>query len=648
MRRHGRADIAAVALSFALLGAFGLMLGGALAGRGVSAAVAATPDLTIVAATRYDVQADQHRVHVTVNLAATSHTTDTQIRRYYIDHAFLAVLPATTGFKVVVVGSTATPHVAVTSKDKSQTLLRIDFGTKLGSGKTLQLKLTFDLPDPGGAATRTVRIGATLATFPVWAFGTTGGSGATVTVAFPAGYKVEFQGSALAGPTTTSGGTLLYSSGSLSKPLGFVAYVVADRPGAYAETPLTLTVAGSPLSVVVRAWTDDTTFGKKTAALVSASLPALGGLIGVPVPGVQTQLAVEEAITRAAGGYAALYDIAGQRIVVAYDAVPSVVLHEIAHAWFNGALVADGWAAEGMASYYAGLVAPRVKVTMPAQPLTRTVLAAKIPLNSWDGSGRPDPAVDTYVRAASLNLAKLIAERAGPVGLTAVWKAILAGEQPDLPVFGGSTSNVSGASSAASPAAATAPDWRGLLDLLETRTTATYTDLWRDWVVTPDQAALLDARTAARAAYASALSEATGWELPAAVRTALDAWQFPAASDLIARSRAVFASRPALVIAATAAGLTLPGTAKVVFEKSGPTAASAEIAAERAAIDRIVADTAARPNGSDPVVDVGLIGQQPDLALADARSAFATGDLAGAVASADAARITWDGARDIG
>ena len=630
-----------------VVAAVGLTLGGAASGLVVPAADAATPDLTMVAAARYDVQPDHHRVHVTVNLSATNHRTDTVIRRYYVDHAFLAVLPGTTGFKVTATGSTAKPGVSVSSRTKSQVLLRIGFGTKLGSGKTLQLKLTFDLPDPGGSATRLVRVGDTLATFPVWAFGTTGAAGGAVTVSLPAGFKVEVQGGALHGPTTGAGGTQVYTSGPLSKPLTYVAYVVADRPGAYVETPLSLTVSGDPLSVVVRAWKDVAAFGKRTATLVSAGLPALGDLIGIPVPGAGaadgTALSVEEAITRAAGGYAALYDVAGQRIVVAYDALPGVVLHEAAHAWFNTALVADGWAAEGFASYYASLAAAKAKVTISPQPLTKAILAAKIPLNAWDGSGRPDPAVETYVRAASLNLARLIATRAGPVGMTTVWKAIVAGEQPDLQVGAGP-----GAPGGSPEAPPVAPDWRGLLDLLETRTSGSYTDLWREWVVRPDEMSLLDARAAARTSYASALGEADGWELPAAVRAYLDAWAFPAASDLIARSREVFASRPKLAAAASAAGLTLPGTAKVAFETSGPEAAATEIAAERAAIDRIVADTAARPRESDPVEAVGLIGESPDIVLAAARSAFASGDLARAVTSADAARITWDGARDAG
>ena len=63
-----------------------------------------------------------------------------------------------------------------------------------------------------------------------------------------------------------------------------------------------------------------------------------------------TALTVQEAVTRSSGGYAALFDPGAARIEVAYDAKPFVVLHESAHAWFNGRLIADRWTAGGEVS----------------------------------------------------------------------------------------------------------------------------------------------------------------------------------------------------------------------------------------------------------------------------------------------------------
>jgi hypothetical protein len=730
-----------------------LAIGGWLGGAGTEPVAAAAPALTLVASARYDVQPDQHRVHVTVALAATNHRSDTVIRRFWFDHANLAVLPGTTNFRIRAVGSTAHPTVGVASRSGGQTLLRIGFGTKLGSGRTLNMRLTFDLPDPGGKADRDVRIGNAIATFPVWGFGSTDTPGGSVTVVMPAGFRVEVLGGPLAGPTVQPNGTLAFSATNLARPLTFFAYVLADRPGAYAVTPLNLSIAGERVPLVVEAWQDDAAFGRRTATLLRQALPALGSAIGVPVPlarewasgtpGVGA-LTVREAVTRTSGGYAALFDPATGRIEVAYDAAPFVVLHEASHAWFNGWLLTDRWAAEGFASYYAGLAAKPLKVAVPSGLLTEPLMAAKVPLNAWQpdivaSRGSGDRTQDAYAFAASRKLAELIAQRAGPAGLTRVWAAAAAGESADQPAHGsgeverdvggapapepstepsaepsaepseepsaessvgpsaepsvapsaGSTASPSGSlevSPEASPASSEspgpsaavgtsmdtgpytgtrtgtspgsgasaierdtpAPDWRSLLDLLETRTDATYDDLWRTWVVRPEEAVLLDQRATAREAYAAAVVDAGDWELPRAIRTALDRWQFDDAMTMIGKARAVLDARDDLANDAAAAGVTLPSTVRDMFERQGPEAAQAEVATESAAIARIASDAHAEPADPGIVESIGLYGETPATQMDAARTAFASGDLAGAVAAADIARDTWQGSSEAG
>ena len=54
---------------------------------------AAAPDLTIVTSDRTRSSPTQRRVRVTVDMTLTNHLHDTKTKRYYFDHAFLAVLP---------------------------------------------------------------------------------------------------------------------------------------------------------------------------------------------------------------------------------------------------------------------------------------------------------------------------------------------------------------------------------------------------------------------------------------------------------------------------------------------------------------------------------------------------------------------------
>lgn len=646
MSRHVSRRVAATALGLWLLAAVAAPV--AVPSIGATVAAAA-PDLTVVSTARYDVQPSKRRIHVTVDLTAKNHRTDTVIRSYFFERVVLGFLPEASGFTVSpATGSSAHPTVSVTSRTSARVLVSVAFGSKLRSGRTLALRLTFDLLDKGGAVDRPVRVGGAIATFPVWAVGTPETPGSRVSVTVPSDFRIEVLGSKLAGPSKGPTGTKAYASVALSAPAVFGAYVLADRPGAYRATPINVTAGGGKYSLVVRSWQDDAAFGSRTAALLRKALPALGRLIGVP-PGAQgadgAPLSVEEAVTRSAGGYAALFDGGTARIQIAYDAAPAVVLHEAAHAWFNGGFVADRWMAEGFASYYASRAASPLKIKVAALPLTKALLEKRIPLNAWASEGTPDPVVDAYGMAASLNLAKLIADRIGPDGLTTVWKAIRAGEMADQPGGSGATP----ATAATDPAGAGVPDWRTLLDLIETRTGEDLTELWRTWVVRPEDAPLLDRRKTVRAAYRTLVQEADDWALPQTIRVALDHWQFDQAEEQIARTRTVLGARPALQTAADGIGVQLPPTLRTVFEGAGgPAAAATELAAERAAIDRLAAAIATRPADPTLLERIGLLGADPEAGITAARAAFVAGDLNGAVLAAERAATVWVGAVDVG
>src|SRR6185312_17254257 len=159
-----------------------------------------------------------------------------------------------------------------------------------------------------------------------------------------------------------------------------------------------------------------------------------------------------------------------------------------------------------------------------------------------------------------------------------------------------------------------APDWRGLLDLLDEHGATSDDDLWRKWVARDEDLALLDARTAARARYEAVVAAAGDWQLPRAVRDALRAWQFDDANRLLGAAEAVLTQRTTIAAEADAAGLTTPTTLRTAFESpDGFASATLEAAAEREAIARYTAAVAARPGAAptDVVEEIGLWGTTP-------------------------------------
>lgn len=625
---------AAVLVAVALGLAIGAPIVGAplgdLAGVGRPPAVrAAETDLTLVTDARYDVEPEEARLRVTLDVTATNRTKETRTRRFYFDHAFLAVPPGTTGFRI---SGDGRPRVRVAGRAKTHTTLRIDFGTRLYSGRSADFRLRFDVPDRGGAATRELRVGGALVAFPVWAYASDGASGSTVSVVLPKGYEITVERGELPQQATLADGRTVLRSGRIARPTRFYAYVVGVRPAAYAATTVETTVLGRPVSLSVRAWQDDAAWAERVGTLLRTGLPVLGEDIGLGWPAGAPGV-FEESVSRSTDGYAGLFDPAEGRVEIAYYAPSFVVLHEAAHGWFNGSFLADRWANEAFASLYAVRAAAELDLKVAPAALTDELRAAAIPLNDWSATTEDDPQVEAYAYAASLELARAVLERAGPEGLAAVWASVRDGIGPyRLPARGDGSERLDGP-----------PDWRGLLDLLEDRTGLAFDDLWREWVVRPDEAALLERRAEVRESYERTLRLAEGWALPGAIRDALRAWRFDEAEAMLADVRTVLAQREALEDSAARSGLRLPGTMRALFEGRGTLAdASLRAAAEHEAIEGIRASEAARPVTPDPFQTLGLAGSEPEADLAEARRAFEAGDLEASTAAAADARATWE------
>ena len=363
----------------------------------------------------------------------------------------------------------------------------------------------------------------------------------------------------------------------------------------------------------------------------------MGDRIGLPWPAYDPPLTVREAVSRSTGGYAGLFDPREGRVDIAYYADDFVVLHEAAHAWFNGSLLADRWASEAFASYYGSAAAFDLGLKVTTDVLTDELQASRIALNDWGPVGSEAVAVEDYAYAAALEVARLIAARAGGDGLRAVWADAAAGVGAYQPL-GGGTETVDGP-----------PDWRGLLDLLEARTDATYDDLWRTWIARPTDLPLLDARAEARARFAAIRTQAADWRLPRA-----DPRRAPGVAvrrrDAAARWRRRRArARAEVEAAADAAGLVPPASLRSAFEDNdGFEDAAVEATAELDTIARYEAAVALRPGEVTPLIALGLWGETPELELTAARAAFARGDLQAAQEASGTAAAVWGGAASLG
>lgn len=598
---------------------------------------AAPAVLQVVTQTRYSALPAEKRIHVSVDARATNLTPDPANGRYYYSAARFAVQPAIRNLAAVAKGVPLAARVLATSAEF--TTVEIAFGRSLLHGASFGFRFAFDILDPGGAPQRDVRVASSLMAFPVWAFGSRGTPGSSVSVVLPAGYTVAV-GTGMLASARGADGTTLLSATSIPDPDAFFAYVTAERPGAFHETPVKVQLPEGAVTVQVRAWDDDPDWGARIKELVSDGLPMLRSLIGLSYQ-IHGELRIEEAAGARLGDYAGVYNNVTEMIDVRYDTDGFTALHETAHTWFNDTLLTGRWIAEAWAEYYGVEAGRRIGADGQIFTVTAQLQTAKIPLNAWGAIGEEPPLTEDFGYAASYHLAQLIAARSGVAGLQQVWRAAKESEASYQPSHPGSAPEKG--------LAATVDGWQRLLDLLEERTHRSYSDLWRQWVVTDAQARVLDERATTRSDYAKTVTAAGGWELPYQVRYTLGAWQFSIVNSELVDARSVLADRDRIEAEAARLSLRVPTALKNDFE-SGTTfdPAKQDAASELKALSALGSATSALGQQPTPLQWVGLLLANPGQHLSAARIAFEKGDADSAARDAQVASAERGAAADAG
>jgi Flp pilus assembly protein TadD len=597
-------------------------------------AAAAQTDLSFISSTTWTADPAGARIHVQVSLTATSHTVDTGGRRYFYDEIQLVLPPSASGSTATSATGEALP-VTVQSASGAGVIVVAGLGQRLYSGQSGSVELQFDLVDPGGSPDRDLRISRNLFSFPVWAFGSPGTPGSSVTVVFPSGFTVQEEFGGLTRSVFGSG-EVVFASGTLDDSTDLSAWFTAVQPVPPSDFRSRSVMIG-PLHVALRYWADDPGWADRVELVLRAGYPILGDLIGLGDP-IATTLTVNEASTQEIGGFSGSYDQASGNVQISYFADPFVVLHEAAHMWFNGSLATDRWIQEAFASYYADQAVRQLGLVDHSPVLTARMSQDAVPLNDWVTPGQPSSVTDAYLYGATLEVAKEIAATAGQDGLRKVWSAAGSHSAAYQPTHGPNGELV----------LTGAIGWRELLDLLEQNTGRQYESIWSKWIVDPEQAPLLQRRAAALSAYADAQRAAGSWDLPPEIRRAMDAWQFDSALTLMSRARTILVQRDEIASLAAVEGTSPPATLKASFEVSGVAVASAEAADELAALGALAAARRAESESRGGTRVLGLLGADPAADLAAAQKAFASGDMAGATSLATSARSAWDRANGTG
>jgi hypothetical protein len=602
------------------------------------AAAAATDDgLELISSTTYTLVPEKSLVHVAVALTAknTKPNVDQQTpngtitTRYFFDSATIAVQPEATG----VVAKSGRKHLGSRlTPDDGFARLKVAFPSDLYFDQTVTVSLAFDLPGGAPRSASDIRVGPAFATFPAWAFGDSG----DVQVVVPGGYDVQSSGSPTE-ETEAAGVTTLKASG-IADATDWYSIIVADRHDALTQDRLDL--AGGE-HLVIRAWPEDTEWRTRVTDLLTRSLPDLVDRIGLEWP-VSRDIEVSEVHTPLLEGYAGIFHTSENLIEISEDLDELTIVHEASHAWFNDKLIVGRWIDEGLADEYASLVLADVASGGENPNPVAPTDAEAVRLNAWTFPGRIADAAtqarETYGYEASWTAIRALVSDVGEAGMRDV---LAAANKRETPYVGAAP-----AEKVLGPA-----DWKRFLDLLDERGHADKADdIFRRWVVTDDQAKVLDARAVARTAYAGLLADGHGWLPGWVVRKPMTEWDFATAALRIKDAEKVLDLRNRIDIVAAHLGLKQPGTLRKAYEAENEDLATVQALGTRELALVASVGTAGQRAAAErpPLTLIGLLGSNPDGELAAARAAFSSGDLDGADADLAAMNGLLDGAIETG
>ena len=602
----------------------------------VARPAAAAEELRVAAATTYSLDADDHAVHVTIDVTATNlkpnRTEGNRIVTYYWDRLSFGIQEEASAIRATGAGR---PLAVSTKADDGFIGLTVRLANQLTFRETHKLRIQYDLAGGAPRSASQIRVGKAFASFYAWAWGDP--SRSSVTIVIPGGFDETVNGSEVR-RSSADGVTRLVAT-AIAKPQEWFVSVDAERPDELTRDPIAV-LGGA--RITVRAWPEDREWRAKVRDLMENGLPVLQRYIGLDWP-VAGELGVYEVYTPLLEGYAGVYYTDRDRIEIGEDLDELTIVHEASHAWFNGDLFTERWITEGMADEYAARVLAELDLDADAPDDPDRGDAAALPLNVWVHPGRIEDDETDARETYGYNTSWFVMEQLlGEIGIEGMREVIAAAAEDETAYQGAPAPETVG----------NRDDWKRFLDLVEEVGGADGAEaLFRTWIVEPSETQRLDDRAEARAAYAALVADGDGWEAPWSVRSQLSSWNFERVEAAIEDAETILELGDTIDERAAARGLNPSDRLETAYESATADLKGAEeLAAQQlASLDAIDAARAALDRERDPLTALGLWGGEvPETRFAAATRAFEADEQDAAVAEANAAEAIVTGAAEVG
>ena len=567
--------------------------------------------------------------HITLTNVKANTRTSSRITRYYYDRIEI-VIPDQAD---EITASSGGRELGVEVKyEDGVRLVEIRLRSRLFYRSTQTIDLKYKMVGDDPRSYSVMRVNPAYVSFFAWAWGDD--SKSSVTVLAPEGFDLEFVGDGTLLPTSTDEpGMQAWTRTEIEKPYEWFIGVSGARHEALKRTEF----RAGPAEIRVLSWPGDDGWTGSVESTLTIGLPILADVVGLDWP-VEDDLIIRESVAPNRFGYAGWYFTELDEIEIGEELDRIVVLHEVAHAWFNDDLFEERWIVEGLASATAAHVARSEFDEKELPKLIRLTAEGALQLNSWRDRGNSEEREDYAYNASWWIMHKLIDE----VGIEKFTQLIVAADSDAIAYRGASQPETVDPED----------DWRRFLDLAqEVSGSETAPDLFREYVVRSHEILKMDNRDLARSELAELEVAAGGWATPIGIRGPMAAWEFDEARTAMAAATSVLTMRDQLLEKAQAADLRISDLMRNRYEVVDGTFDNilAYGEARMAAIDVIEDAEAELAVEPDLMTQVGLWrNDDPKVLVVAARDAYNDDRPRRAVALADQGVADLAEARELG
>lgn len=558
--------------------------------------------------TTFEFQPDEERVQVTLDISVTNQIPSDGATYYYFDRISVPALAEVEDISASSGGSSLSADVE--DEDNGWAALSVQLPNQLTYGETQSVTVQYDLPNlPPRSDDGWTRANGAYASFQAYAVGDPGL--AEVTVVVPNSFESSTSGSDMF--KHEDDGNVYYTQDEIDAPWEWWAGVAAQDDDQLKSRKLTV----DETKVEIRHWPGEKKWANFVAKQLKTGLPALEKVVGGPFPVKQT-LVITESGAPHIYGFGGWYDSGNTSIEVGDEFDKALILHEVAHAWFNYESITDPWLVEGLAEVvsHQALKARDGKAKKP-ESVSHDDDGA-LPLAAWGGASyqvTEDVADQVeYGYTASWWLLTKFANELGDKVFTKVVQAAVAKTMP----YQGDE-----------PAKNTTGDvtWQTMLDLLEeVGGSEKAVNLFKTWVLTNGGKAELKERAEARKVYDELEQDGDGWSPPLELRDQMTWWNFKNIEGLADRSREVLTDRDSVSVALSRFGVDeLPGY-EAKYEKAESIDELVGVSDRYVTVASSLEETADGPGFPMSIVDmIGTVGLDVDGTLDDSATALADG-----------------------